>query len=244
MHGNVGDKIEDDEHFAFNQFDIPEYRERYPRLFQMWHPHIQLDRLEGKRVIDLACGYGWHGLSLKPYKPDVLYVDGRQAHLDAVKREDPTAATHVMNVEYDKFPIGLRADLVLCMGIIYHIYDPRELFNKIAAISDRIIVDSTVCDHDKEYISWHRENNVAQGFSITGWACRPSPKWVERNLAEAGFPFVFDISDKCGNIEASPGICGYLYDWEYRREVGHRRNEQALRKMYLASRNWPDELLK
>jgi SAM-dependent methyltransferase len=242
-HQIIDNRIENDSLFNFAQFDIPEWRDRLEtQIMPMVHDHIRLDRLEGKRVVDLACGYGFWGKQLLDYKPLMIYIDGRQEHLDTLKQEQPDALTYCMNLE--EIDLEFHADIVLCMGIIYHIADPRRLFDQIARTTGVVFVDTTVCDNDKEVIYHLSENNQAQGFSVTGNACRPSPRWVENNLRDAGFTHVFDISDARGNVPASPGMSGLMYDWKYERTCGWRRNEQTLRKMYMATKKWPHELLK
>lgn len=245
MHQVREARIENDTHFNLAQFDIPEWRTRLETcIMPMVHDHIRLEQLEGKRVMDLACGYGFWGKQLLPYKPLMIYIEGRQLHIDKLLEEQPTAVAYQMNVEDEDFPANTHVDLVLCMGILYHTGNPRNLFNKISRITSNVFVDTTVCDHDKEFILFLHENNEAQGFSVTGNACRPSPSWIVKNLQDAGFTYVFDISDARGNVPASPGISGLMYDWEYERTCGWRRNEQTLRKMYMACKRWPNSLLK
>jgi len=162
-------------------------------------------------------------------------VDGRKENLAAVREQVPNAATHLMNVETDPFPLA-RVDLILCMGLIYHIADPRSLFEKMASVTDQVFVETTCLDHDGEFIVFHNESTDARQFSLTGSACRPSPKWVMRHLREAGFTRVEDISDSIGNRPPSEGFPGVLYDWKFERTCGWRRAEHTLRRMFAASK--------
>jgi SAM-dependent methyltransferase len=232
-----------DRFFTENVFEAKGYRDHYGNLLAMIKEHLDLDRLRGRKVIDLACGYGWWGQDLMAHGADVIFVDGREDNLAAVRSQVPGATTYLMNVETDPFPVA-QADLILCMGLIYHIADPRALFDKMARITERVFVDTTCLDHDGEFIVYHAETNQPNGFSLTGSACRPSPKWVMRQLADAGFPFVKDISDAIGNRLPEPGFPGLIYDWDYERTCGWRRNEQTLRRMFMASKAATDDLLK
>lgn len=234
--------IEQDRHFSRNVFEEKGYRNHYTNLIAMMKNHLRLDRLRGRKVIDLACGYGWWGQSLLEHGADVVFIDGREENLAAVRKEVPGAVTHVMNVEKDPFPIP-NADLILCMGLIYHIADPRALFDKMIKVSDRVFIDTTCLDHDGEFIVYHSETTGAREFSLTGRACRPSPKWIMRQLREAGYTRVEDISNAIGNRDPQPGFPGLLYDWEYRRTCGWRRDERTLRRMFLASKAGADDEL-
>jgi SAM-dependent methyltransferase len=232
-----------DRYFSQNVFEQEGYRSHFVNLTRMIKNHMHLDKLRGRKVIDLACGYGWWGQSLLEHGAEVIFIDGREAHLEQVRKQVPGATTFLMNLETDAFPVS-KVDLILCMGIIYHIADPRKLFDKMAAITDRVFVDTTCLDHDGEFIVFHQESNDTNAFSLTGNACRPSPKWVMRQLSGAGFTRAEDISDPIGNRVPQPGFPGLVYDWKYERTCGWRRNEQTLRRMFLASKaGTTDDLL-
>jgi SAM-dependent methyltransferase len=224
-----------DKYFDLNVFEAKGYRDHYANLTAMMKKNLRLERLRGRKVIDLACGYGWWGQSLLEYGCEVVFLDGREENLAAVREQVPNAATYLMNVETDPFPVP-RADLILCMGLIYHIADPRSLFDKMAAVSDQVFVETTCLDHDGEFIVYHNESTDARQFSLTGSACRPSPKWVMRQLREAGFAHVEDVSDAIGNRSPQPGFPGLVYDWKFERTCGWRRGEQTLRRMFVASK--------
>lgn len=234
--------IERDPHFSKNVFEEPGYRDHYVNLTAMMKNHLHLDRLCGRKVIDLGCGYGWWGQSLLEHGADVVFADGRVDNIAAVKRDIPGAATYVMNVECDNLP-RVKADLILCMGLIYHIANPRALFDKMIKVAPRVFIDTTCMDHDGEFIVYHSEVQGSQ-YSLTGSACRPSPNWVMSQLREAGYEYVYDISDPIGNRPPAAGFPGLIYDWEYRRTCGWRRGECTLRRMFMASRHQDDELLK
>lgn len=237
--------IEHDRHFSKNVFEEPGYRDHYVNLTAMVKNHLHLDRLPGRKVIDLGCGYGWWGQSLLEHVDhgnDVIFIDGRAENIDAVRREVPCAHAYVMDVETDPFPFK-KADLILCMGLIYHISNPRALFDKMIKIAPRVFIDTTCMDHDGEFIVYHSEVSGSQ-YSLTGSACRPSPNWVMRQLREAGYEHVYDISDPIGNRAPQAGFPGLIYDWDYRRTCGWRRGECTLRRMFMASKHQDDELLK
>jgi SAM-dependent methyltransferase len=233
-------RIERDPHFSRNVFEEPGYRDHYVNLTGMMKNHLHLDRLRGKKVLDLGCGYGWWGQSLQEHGADVSFVDGRESNLHAVQQQCPNADIRLVNVEAEPLP---KADLILCMGLIYHISNPRALFNKMIAVSPRVFIDTTCMDHDGEFIVYHSEVSGSQ-YSLTGSACRPSPKWIINQLHEAGYVRVEDISDAIGNRPPQAGFPGLVYDWDFRRTCGWRRDERTLRRMFMASKYKTDELLK
>lgn len=235
--------IERDKFFSKNVFEEPGYRDHYANLTTMMKNHIHLERLAGHKVIDLGCGYGWWGKSLLEHDADVLFVDGRAANLRAVARDVPGSKCWIKNVENDDLDLG-KAALILCMGLIYHLGNPRALFDKMIKIAPRVFIDTTCIDHDGEFICYHHETSIGNQYSLTGNACRPSPNWVMRQLKEAGYEYVSDISDAIGNRPPEPGFPGLIYDWDYRRTCGWRRDERTLRRMFMAYVDKDEWLLK
>jgi SAM-dependent methyltransferase len=103
------------------------------------------------RVLDLACNAGFWALrAVEAGCRHVLGVDARQMHIDQAN-----FVFDVKNVPPDRyefrcadiFDLDYRQlgpfDIVLCLGILYHISKPVELFEKIASAGARIVVVDT-----------------------------------------------------------------------------------------------------
>jgi SAM-dependent methyltransferase len=215
-------------------FDDVGHSGHYTKLTPLLTNHLHLDQLKGVKVIDLACGYGWWGEALLPHGADVTFIDGRENNLAMVRKRHPGAATHVMNVETDSFPM-LEADIVLCMGLIYHIADPAALFKKIAAISKRVFIETICIDHVGANIVYVDAPTDTSETSLGGKACHPSPRWVMRELRRAGFTEIADISDAAGNRPATPTLPGLNYQWDYENTCGWCRDDCTLRRVFMAS---------
>src|SRR5205823_4150675 len=88
--------------------------------------------LEGKRVLDLGCNAGfWSLLAIESGCDFVLGIDGRQMHVDQanlvfeVKGVDPQRYEFVQGNVFDSevFERG-PFDVVLCLGLMYHVSKP------------------------------------------------------------------------------------------------------------------------
>lgn len=109
--------------------------------------------LAGKRVLDLGCNAGFWSLCAVEAGCDyVLGLDGRQMHIDQAN-----FVFEVNEIEDDRydfvagnlFDVDLRAfgtfDVVLCLGLLYHISKPVDLMEKIAQVnSDVLLIDTTL----------------------------------------------------------------------------------------------------
>lgn len=109
--------------------------------------------LAGKRVLDLASNAGFWSLSSIQAGCDyVLGIEGRQMHVDQanfvfeVKEVEGDRYDFVMG---DIFETDFRRfgefDVVLCLGLMYHVSKHVELLEKISEVNkDVLIVDTTL----------------------------------------------------------------------------------------------------
>jgi tRNA (mo5U34)-methyltransferase len=109
--------------------------------------------LEGKRVLDLGCNAGFWSLeALDRGAEFVLGVDGRDMHIEQaelvfdVKEIDGSryefAVGNVFDFDYSKFE---DFDIVLCLGLMYHVSKPVELMEAIERVnSDICVIDTLV----------------------------------------------------------------------------------------------------
>jgi SAM-dependent methyltransferase len=123
--------------------------------------------LEGKRVLDLGCNAGFFSFKAVEAGCDfVLGVDGRQMHVDQanlvfeVNGIDPHqyefARANILEVDYQAFgPF----DLVLCVGVLYHVNKPISLFEAIAAVNtDMLVIETTLSPSRGSWLELRREN--------------------------------------------------------------------------------------
>ena len=226
-----------DKYFSGNVFTAPGYEQRYEKFLKAIAPEIDPEKLPGAKIYDIGCGAGGTGLRFAALGADVTFLDGREENLAAVREKSPSAKTHIFNVEAD-LPIKLpQVDLVLCMGLIYHTGDPLSVLKRVSAYADNIVVETTSLDHDGKAIIYMYEDSAPRQFSVTGRACRVSPKWVEEALLECGFKWIKDLNSPETNVAPGDGYPGCLYDWKFERTCGWRRNECVLKKLYIASRD-------
>jgi tRNA (mo5U34)-methyltransferase len=107
--------------------------------------------LAGKRVLDLGCNAGFWALrAIQAGCSHVLGIDGRRMHIDQANlvfevdevshdRYDFLCAD-VFDVDYSRLgPF----DVVLCLGLLYHISKPVELFERIAPANTEIMLIDT-----------------------------------------------------------------------------------------------------
>ncbi len=97
-------------------------------------------------VLDVACNEGWFGLELaKRGATSVLGIDSRERNI-----EKAALARDRLGVPGCRFTVGdvtemelPSADVVLLLGIIYHVEDPIRLIRRAAAAAQRVLFVET-----------------------------------------------------------------------------------------------------
>jgi 2-polyprenyl-3-methyl-5-hydroxy-6-metoxy-1,4-benzoquinol methylase len=111
--------------------------------------HVAGGTLEGKRVLDLGSNAGYWSLAAIEAGADfVLGIDGRQMHVDQAdlvfdaKGIDPARYRfETGNIFTHRFPEHF--DVILCLGLMYHISKPVELFEIMASVSPELLLIDT-----------------------------------------------------------------------------------------------------
>jgi SAM-dependent methyltransferase len=105
--------------------------------------------LAGRRVLDLGCNAGYWSLAAVDAGAEfVLGIDGRSEHVE--QAELVFEAKDVDRSRY-RFELGNifehgfheRFDVVLCLGLMYHISRPVALFETIAGVGAELVVIDT-----------------------------------------------------------------------------------------------------
>ena len=138
----------------------PDWAERHrQRKGYFFDPLVGLfgGSLAGKRVLDLGCNAGfWSLCAAEAGCEFVLGVDGRQMHVDQaglVFRAKGIEEDRYDFVAGNIFETDLRQfgtfDIVLCLGLMYHVGKPLELMERIDGVGeDVLVVDTTVLKRD------------------------------------------------------------------------------------------------
>lgn len=133
-----------------NKEFVNRHRQRKRHFFD---PLVELcgGSLEGKRVLDLASNAGFWSLhTIRADCDYVLGLEGRQMHV-----EQANFVFEVKNVKKERYDFVLgdifetdltqfgTFDVVLCLGLMYHISKHVELLEKISAVNDDLLVIDT-----------------------------------------------------------------------------------------------------
>ncbi len=169
---------------------------RHPqRKRYFFDPLVELlgGSLEGKRVLDLGCNAGyWSLCAVQSGCEFVQGIDGRQMHVDQanlvfrVKGVDETRYSFVAG---DIFETDLRRfgsfDVVLCLGLMYHISKHMDLMERIDEVNaDVLVVDTVVSRAKGSFLELRRERRDDPRNSVDHDLVMFPTRQAMRDLAE------------------------------------------------------------
>lgn len=138
------------------------------RRHYFFDPLVQLcgGSLAGKRVLDLACNAGFWSLCALEHGCDfVMGIDGRQMHVDQanfvfeVKEIDKSKYDFVLGNIFDMDLEQFGSfDIVLCLGLIYHVNKHMELIEQMSRVNkDILLIDTNLSRAPGSYLEIHHE---------------------------------------------------------------------------------------
>lgn len=114
-------------------------------------------RLEGLRILDLACNEGLYAIEFARHKAQCLGIEGREANIEKARFVKQVLSLDnlelvvddVRNLSVEKYG---RFDVVLCLGLLYHL-DAPDVFTFVEKLGEvcrkMCIVDTRIALHPK-----------------------------------------------------------------------------------------------
>lgn len=168
-------------------------RKRY-----FFDPLARAGLFKGKRVLDLGCNAGFWALNAVEAGCDfVLGIDARPTHVEQANlvfglRGVPPHKYRFVHDNIFTFQFGSCGgsfDIVLCLGILYHVCKPMELLEKVSEVNrDVLLIDSTVLNSNASVIELRHEPledpRMSADYELV---FLPSPSAVHDMTAAAGY---------------------------------------------------------
>jgi SAM-dependent methyltransferase len=158
--------------------------------------------LKGKRVLDIACNSGFWSLQFALLGAEVIGFDARpdlveQANL--IKRIVGLKNVNFQVLDFwDMNPQSLgggKFDIVLCLGILYHLPWPIDALRLVKSMSQKhILLDTEVYPSSDPVVQlrWEEPNDIRNATRV-GIVAAPSKSGIEMILKETGVVESFEI---------------------------------------------------
>lgn len=202
--------------YKLDQYLKPQ-NERFAGHYEYWRAkritaiveYFGEDWFKGKKILELGCGYGDIGYVFMSLGAEVIFAEGRSENCDYLRRRFPNNQIYYMNCESEwPFAENIHFDLVLHMGLLYHLDNIWFVLDKACLYSDYMILETEVSDSDDEnYILKIDENIEGWDQSLIGHGSRPSADYIEKHLESIGWQYERVTDSRCN-------AHFHVYDWE------------------------------
>lgn len=166
------------------------------------------DSLQDIRVLALGDGIGDMGGFVAALGADVVALEGRAENVAManLRMRGVPYTSEIWDLR-DDFTTRGPFDIVLNLGLLEVIDNAADIMHWSTMISDRIIIDTLVCDSDECNISLSKETAKRDDGSLRGIGSRPTPSYIEQFHVQRGYTVHRHWTT---DLNSGP----HLYDWE------------------------------
>jgi SAM-dependent methyltransferase len=149
--------------------------------------------LELRTAVDVGCGLGHFAVFLRDLGFDVLALDGRQENVNEARRRSPDLEFRVVNAEDTGIQALGKFDLVLCLGLLYHLENPFVAVRNLFAMTGKVAILEGVCVPGDEPIFAVRDESPTEDQGLRHVALYPSESGLVKLLYCSGFSHVYRL---------------------------------------------------
>src|SRR5712692_387089 len=142
-------------------------------------------------AIDVGCGPGHFSRVLHEAGINVLGVDGRASNVEAARIANPQIPFHEANVEDDVILTLGTFDLVLCLGLLYHLENTFLAIRNLCRITNGVLIGESRIAPSRKAILMLYEEGTTEDQGLNYIALVPSEACLVKMLYTAGFEFVY-----------------------------------------------------
>jgi len=158
------------------------------RLLAELEPKISL-----KSALDAGCGTGYFSAVLRDLGLRVAAFDGRPENTEEARRRHPGIEFRVGDVESIATSEAGSFDLVLCLGLLYHLENPFRAIRNLQGMTGKLLVLEGICLPGDEALLALRDENHGRDQGLHYIAFYPSEACLTKMLYRAGFRAVYRL---------------------------------------------------
>ena len=119
--------------YEWNAFD--DVRDEDAQFAEVYFRDVDLPALHGKTGLDAGCGKGRYTRFLAPHLDGLVALDGSSAVRAAARNLAPFRNVMVVRADLRAAPLRPESlDVVVCLGVLHHLDDPREGFRRLVRL--------------------------------------------------------------------------------------------------------------
>lgn len=143
---------------------------------------------QGQHVVDLGCGIGLFAGFFLDRDARYTGVDGRVDNVAAARAAVPGATfLHADARDIDLPQVTGIPDVVLAIGLLYHLDDPLAFLKNIGRSNAGTLILETMVSDFHEPVVLRYPEPLDANQALDGVGCRPSIPWLVQTLRSVGF---------------------------------------------------------
>jgi SAM-dependent methyltransferase len=144
-----------------------------------------------KTAWDVGCGVGVYSAFLMECGFETRALDGREHNAAEAARRVPGLDVRTADVEDPAIAAFGSADLVFCLGLLYHLENPFRAVRNLSQITEKIMVIESMCTWDELPVLHLREERDFEDQGLRNIAFYPSESCLVKMLYRGGFAKVY-----------------------------------------------------
>lgn len=161
-------------------------RDRLAELLPVWQKELGL-----KTAMDVGCGFGYFSALLVELGFETSAIEGRAENAAEARVRVPGLRVQVADAEADSLREAGAYDLVLGLGLLYHLENPFRAIRNLYALTKHILIIDSMCVPAKlPVLHLREENSAAEDQGLTPAVFYPSEACLVKMLYRAGFSTV------------------------------------------------------
>jgi len=176
-------------------FDQPRYialNESRGRIVDALTRSLRLE-LPLKIAIDVGCGLGYFSSIVHDLGLEMLALDGRAENIQEAKRRYPSIDFRVADAE----DVAIRSfgsfDLVLCLGLLYHLENPFVAVRNLFALTKQAAIVEGMCLPGDQPGFGVLDEGQTEDQGLRYVALYPTESGLIKLLYRAGYSFVYRL---------------------------------------------------
>jgi SAM-dependent methyltransferase len=154
---------------------------------------------EFETAADVGCGVGRFASFLHAEGFRTLAIDGRPENIAEAMRRCPGVEFRIFNAEDQALQSIGKYDLVLFLGLFYHLENPFVALHNLSAMTGRLAILEGICHPSNEPILSVRDEGPTEDQGLRHVALYPSERGLIKLLYRVGFTHVYRFATLPGH---------------------------------------------
>jgi len=142
-------------------------------------------------ALDLGCGIGYFSKFLADLGFNVVAIDGRTENASEGQKRYPQVKFLSRDAEDPALPELGAFDLVLCVGLLYHLENPFRVIRSLHSLTKKVLIVEAMCAPGKEPALHLVDEERGEDQGLHYVAFYPTEACLVKMMYRAGFPHVY-----------------------------------------------------